>query len=380
MSEQPRVYVSGNGDRKRCLVVVFLRGAADGLNLVPPIEDDDYHRARFTLAVGNSEALALDGLFGLHPRLAPLEALYRDGDLAIVHAAGSEDETRSHFEAQDLMEHGGLVAGGWLGRFLRDRHGAQGGALSAVAIGKTLPESLRGAPSATVIESLDDFALADDSGSLLHEIERLYALESGDLAASARDTVAALRRIESLRATPYEPAAGAEYPDDAFGRGLVEIARLVKARVGLEAATLDLPGWDSHFAQSSLLTPLMRSLGSGLAAFARDLEDAFATTTVVVMTEFGRRVRENASLGTDHGRGSVMFVAGGGVHGGRVIAQWPGLGSDVLEGPGDLPVVHNYRDVLAPVLRRHGAGGSLDRVFPEFALDPLDLFGSGDMR
>ncbi len=373
---KPRVHLSGDGDQQECLVVVFLRGAADGLDLVPPIGDDDYHRARLTLSVGESDALALGGLFGLHPQLAALEPLYRDGDLAIVHAAGSEDETRSHFEAQDLMEHGGEVAGGWLGRFLRYRERPAGaGALSAVAIGKTLPESLRGAPSATVIETLDDFALGDDSGALLHEIERLYGLESGDLAAASRDTVAALRRIESLRTAAYEPSAGAVYPRDDFGRGLAEIARLIKARVGLEAATLDLPGWDSHFAQSSLLTPLKQSLAAGLTALARDLGEALATTTVVVMTEFGRRVRENASLGTDHGRGSVMFVAGGGVHGGRVIADWPGLRPEDLEGPGDLAVVHNYRNVLAPVLRRNRVGENLELVFPEFAVTPVDLFG-----
>jgi len=374
MSTRPRVHLSGNGDRKECLVVVFLRGAADGLDLVPPTGDDDYHRARLTLGVGESEAVALDELFGLHPQLAVLEGLYRGGDLAIVHAAGSEDDTRSHFEAQDLMEHGGEVAGGWLGRFLRYRDEPASGALSAVAIGKTLPESLRGAPSATVVESIDDFALGDDSGALLHEIERLYVVESGDLAAASRDTVAALRRIEELRSVPYEPTGGAEYPADAFGRGLVEIARLIKGRVGLEAATLDLPGWDSHLAQSSLLTPLRLSLAQGLSSFARDLGDALATTNVVVMTEFGRRVSENASLGTDHGRGSVMLIAGGGIRGGRVIADWPGLRPETLEGPGDLPVIHNYRDVLAPVLERHGAGQNLGLVFPEFELAPLRLF------
>ncbi len=365
--------IHGDGDRKRCLVVVFLRGAADGLHLVPPIADDGYGNARPTLAVGGAAAHRLDGLFGLHPRLAPLAPLFAAGELAIVHAAGSEDTTRSHFEAQDLMEHGGLAGGGWLGRFLRFRPGPPAAALSAVALGETLPESLRGAPAATVLRTLDDFTLGADTVALLPRLARLWSGETGELGRAAQGTLAALHRIEALRGTPYRPAGGALYPAGDFGGGLAQIARLVKARVGLEAATIDLGGWDSHLAQDTLVEPLMAQLAGGLAAFHRDLGEEMTATSVVVMTEFGRRVRENASLGTDHGRGSVMLVAGGGVAGGRVIADWPGLDPAALTGPGDLPVVHNYRDVLAPVLRRHGAGEDLSAVFPDFALAPLDV-------
>ena len=371
--------LGGNGDRPECLVVVFLRGAADGLALVPPIADDAYYRARPLLGVRPEQALNLDATFGLHPTLAGLKPAFDDGELAIVHAAGSEDSSRSHFEAQDLMEHGGLAAGGWLGRFLRFRSAAGSGALSvrgalsAVALGKTLPECLRGAPSATVMQSLDDFSLGPQSPALLPRLARLYAAESDELGRAARDTLEALHRIEALRAEPYRPAHGAEYPRGEFGDGLAQLARLIKARVGLEAAAIDLGGWDSHLAQDRLLEPLMTRLAQGLAAFRQDLGEATATTSVVVMTEFGRRVRENASLGTDHGRGSVMFVLGGGVRGGRVVGGWPGLERDVLEGPGDLPVVNNYRDVLAPVLRRHGAGDDLSHVFPDFDLAPLAL-------
>ncbi len=365
--------LGGNGDRLDCLVVIFLRGGADGLALVPPTGDDAYYRARPILGIRPDRALDLDGTFGLNPALASLKPIYDDGALAIVHAAGSEDSSRSHFEAQDLMEHGGLAAGGWLGRFLRFRTEPASGALSTIALGKTLPESLRGAPAATVMQSLDDFSLGPDSPALLPRLARLYARESGELGRAARDTLEALHRIESLRAQPYRPARGAAYPDGDFGRGLTQVARLIKARVGLQAATVDLGGWDSHLAQDSLLEPLMTRLSQGIAAFRRDLGDAMATTSVVVMTEFGRRVRENASLGTDHGRGSVMFVAGGRVRGGRVVGEWPGLEVDVLEGPGDVPVVHNYRDVLAPVLRRHGAGDDLSRIFPDYDTKPLEL-------
>jgi uncharacterized protein (DUF1501 family) len=373
----------GSPDDPRTLVVVFLRGGADGLTLVPPLGDDEYHRARPRLRVGEREGVRLDDRFGLHPRLAPLAAHFQTGELAIVHAVGSEDDTRSHFEAQDLMEHAGPTAGGWLGRFLRYRPGRPGASLSAVALGTGLPESLRGAPAASVLRSLDDYSLGDDAAPLLRELAALYGAGAdaravalgGALGRAGRETVAALRRIEHLRGRRYEPGGGASYPDDEFGRGLMEVARLIKARVGLEAASIDLGGWDSHFAQQTLIEPLMTRLAGGLTAFHADLGAMMAATTVVVMTEFGRRVAENASLGTDHGRGSIMMVLGGGVRGGRVLGSWPGLDVGRLEGPGDVPVAVNYRDVLAPVLLAHAPGADLGRVFPDFALSPMGLYG-----
>jgi len=360
----------------RTLVVVFLRGGADGLALVPPLEDDHYHKARPRLGIAKKDAVPLDGFFGLHPKLADLAPAFHEGELMIVHGAGSEDDTRSHFEAQDLMEHGGVVAGGWLGRFLRSRPAPASGALAAVAVGQALPECLLGAPTATVMQSLDDFALGVRTPGLRAQLERLYALEGGPLGAAGRDTFDALQRIDAMRATPYSPAHGATYGDDDFSRGLGQLARLIKGNLGVEAASIDLDGWDSHFTQQTLLDPLAARLGQGLAAFRRDLGPRMATTTVVVMTEFGRRVRENSSFGTDHGRGSAMFVLGGGVKGGRVLGPWPGLKDDLLEGPGDLPVVNNYRDILAPILQRHGAdAGQLPRIFPDFTLTPRALYG-----
>jgi uncharacterized protein (DUF1501 family) len=369
-----QAFLTGNGDQKEALVVVFLRGGADGLALVGPLGDDDYYRARPRLALGRQQALKLDGFFGLNPLLRELHPIYQAGEMAVIHCAGSEDSTRSHFEAQDLMEHGGLVAGGWLGRFLRQRPMATGGALAAVAVGKELPECLRGAPSAAVIQSIEDFSLGKGAAPLTRQFERLYSLEHDALGNAGRDTLKALDRMTSLRAATYRPAHGAEYASDSFSKGLKEVARLIKAGVGLEAASVDLGGWDSHFAQGTLIDPLMPRLAKGLAAFHRDLGPLMATTTIVVMTEFGRRVRENASFGTDHGRGGVMFVLGGGVKGGRVIGEWPGLEGEALEGPGDLPVLHNYRDVLAPVLARHGAKTTVNEVFPEYQLRPLNLY------
>lgn len=374
--------INGNGDQRRTLVVVFLRGAADGLALVPPLEDEHYYRARPRLGIAKAEAVRLDDRFGLHPRLQPLELAWREGDLAIVHACGTEDQTRSHFEAQDFMEHGGVVAGGWLGRFLRARPAPASGALACVAVGKALPECLLGAPTVTVMQNLDDFAIGGKSPAFRSQLERLYAMERGQLGAAARDTFDALVRIDAMRSTSYMAANDASYGRDDFSAGLSQVARLIRADVGLEAASIDLPGWDSHFGQQGQVESLATRLAAGLEAFRRDLGVRMATTTVIVMTEFGRTVEENSAFGTDHGRGSALMVLGGGVRGGRIHGEWRGLSPDVLErrgvleGYGDLPVWNNYRNVLASVLTRHGAdAAALAAVFPDFALTPFALYG-----
>lgn len=378
------INLSTDRDDRRTLVVVFLRGAADGLTLVAPVADDNYHKFRPRLAVKTKDAVPLDDIFGLHPNLRALEPAWKEGDLAIIHGAGGESDTRSHFEAQDLMEHGGVAAGGWLGRFLRVR-GPSGSPLAAVALAPTLPESLSGAPSAAALESISDFALSGERGptkqDFARELQRLYALETDALRDAAANTFEALRRIEAIDASAA-PANGADYDaNDPFAKGLRQVAQLIKADLGLDAASVDLGGWDSHFTQQTLILPLMLRLAKGLAAFRRDLGPRLATTTVVVMTEFGRRVAENSAFGTDHGRGGAMLVMGGGVKGGRVFGSptakggWPGLKPEMLDGPGDLPVWNNYRNILAPILGRHGAdAASLPRIFPDFALQPLALY------
>src|SRR5580693_7149939 len=194
-----QTFVTGNGDQQKTLVVVFLRGAADGLNLVAPLQDDGYYHARPRIAISKSEAVPLDGFYGLNPLLKPLANAYRDGALAIIHAAGSEDSTRSHFEAQDLMEHGGIVGGGWLGRFLRAQSAGTSGPLSAVALGKEVPECLRGAPAATIFASLDDFSLGANHARLMSSLARLYQAQPNDLGAAGHSTLEAVRRIEALR-------------------------------------------------------------------------------------------------------------------------------------------------------------------------------------
>ncbi len=371
--------INGNGDAQQTLVVVFLRGGADGLTLVAPVEDDRYYHARPRIAVAKSDAVPLDDMFGLHPLLAPLKPAYTEGHLAILHAAGSEDDTHSHFDAQDFMEHGGsLAAGGWLGRFLRYRQregeAEGGGPLAAIALGRKFPECLRGAPSVTVMQSLDDFSLGNGSGPMTAELARLYGAQPDALASAGRDTLQALSRIESMRNAVYAPQNGAQYGTDSFSQGLKQAAQLIKAKVGVEAVSVDLEGWDSHFAQSTLVEPLMRQLAQGLAAFRLDLGKSIDSTTTIVMTEFGRRVQENSSFGTDHGSGGVMFAMGGGIRGGRMLGKWPGIEADSLTGPGDLAVAYNYRNLIAPVLSRMGAGGQLGQIFPDWDVQQLRVY------
>jgi len=364
-------FIDKQQDAAGTLVVVFLRGGADGLNMVVPHGDDGYYRARPGVGIKKQELTDLDGFFGLNPNLKALAPWWKEGELSIVHCAGSEDETRSHFEAQDFMDHGGLAAGGWLGRFLRSRPDAGQSPLTAIAIGPQLPESLRGAPSCASIQSLEDFGLGKDiPAGFLPQLSELYRTAPGILGPAGMDALAALERINALTRSSYSPANGANYKDDDFSSGLRQIARLIKGRVGLQAATIDLGGWDSHVTQSVIMDPPMRKLSEGLNAFATDLgKNELARASIVVLTEFGRRVAENSAVGTDHGRGSVMFTLGAGSSGaGKVIADWPDLSTSPLVGPGDLPVNHNYRDILAPILRKQSPAINLAEVFPDHVL------------
>ena len=299
--------------RRRPVVVVFLRGGADGLNLVIPQFERLYYDRRPTLAI--RDGVRIDDRFSLHPGLRPLA-----GIASFVHAVGSDDSTRSHFEAQDRMERGG-GAGGWMARCVGR------GPLSAVAIGPTPPESLRGAAS-VAFESAAEFRFHGDATKLA----RLY---DGDdpLSRAGADTIETLRAVERISGEP--------------GDGYAEIARLIRADVGVEMAHLDVGGWDSHFAQAAWGSQI-EDLGGRLAWLHGEIGDR---ARIVVMTEFGRRAYENVSLGTDHGRGGVMIVMGSGIAGGRVVTDWPGLEEDRLD-DGDLRVTIDYREILADVIDR----------------------------
>jgi len=344
------------------LVVVFLRGGADGLNLVVPKEDRNYYFYRPTIAI--RDPLRLDDQFGFHPAFKSLQPYFADGRLALVHAAGSDDDTRSHFEAQDLMEHAGRasegVSGGWLARHLRSRGGATA-PLAAISLTRTMPESLRGAPGACAMESVEEVALPEAGPGFTNALRVLYEAEGSGVGRAGRATFQVLERLNAAREAKR---TSERYPSGEFGRSLGEVARLLKADAGLEVACVDYGGWDTHFVQSAGFTEHVKELSDGLSAFAADLGARLERTMVVVLTEFGRRAYENGTFGTDHGRASVMFAMGGPIRGGRVITEWPGLGGDDLEGPGDLRVTIDYRDVLGELLARGVGNPALDRVFP----------------
>ncbi len=361
---QTKAYLHGNGDMKKTLVVVFLRGGADGLALVPAVGDDGYHRLRPRIAVSEKEAIKLDDRFGLNPLMSALSPAVKEGALTTVHCAGSEAATHSHFEAQDLVEHGGNSGGGWLGRFLRFRERTSAGALSAVALGRTVPESLRGAPSATAMDSINDFAFTG-SDHFVRSLQLLYRDQAGVFGARANDTFRAMDRLRKLHSKDYTPANNTQYGSDRFSTELRLAAQLIKAGLGTEAITIDLGGWDSHISQGPSIRSNITRLANGLAAFRRDMGAEMKNTTVVVMSEFGRRVTENSVLGTDHGRGGVMFVLGEDGAGGRVIADWRELTQENLISPGDLPVTTDYRDVLSPILRQHAPDADMAKVFPD---------------
>ncbi|MEE8458391.1 MAG: DUF1501 domain-containing protein [Phycisphaerales bacterium] len=360
-------FLDANDPSDPVLVVIFLRGGADGLTLVPPTGDDAYYKARPTLSVAPADAIDLDGYFSLNANLRPLMSYFEAGEFAVIHGAGTEDTTRSHFEAQDTMEHGGNSGSGWLGRFLRARPGLPS-ALGAVAIGTTRPESLRGAPGGAVMQTLRDFSFGDDDPDLIERLARMYAVRTDALGKAGVATIEAVNRLRKIRAREDPPANGAIYPSSSFGRGLREIARLIHADVGLVSTTIDLNGWDTHFVQSRLIGSLMRDLAGGIDAFLRDLGTASRRVTVVAMTEFGRRLRENTSFGTDHGSGSTMMVIGPGALAtglaGKVTSGWNDLAADQLDEVGDVPAAINYRDILGPVLQAHSPGVDLAAVFP----------------
>ncbi|MDZ4754917.1 MAG: DUF1501 domain-containing protein [Phycisphaerae bacterium] len=351
-------------DAERTLVVVFLRGGADGLTLVPPHAMDGYRRARPTLGVAARDVIDLDGVFGLHARMKALMPLWERGSLRIITGAGTADTSQSHFEAQDYLEHGGMPGAGWLARYLRARTPAPG-PLGTVAIGTTLPESLRGAPGGVVIQRINDFELAGDDQRVIDALRALYEHDS-TLGPVARATLDAERRMRALRGA--DDAGGMVYPDTTLGRGLREVARLIKADVGLIATTVDADGgalgWDTHFVQSAAIGSLMEDLAQSIATFVEDLGERRSQVTIIAMTEFGRRVAENTSLGTDHGAGSVAFMVsdtlpdGGGLHRG-----FTSLDADTLTGPGDVPVTTDLRTIIGSALMQHSPTLELSRVF-----------------
>ncbi len=375
---------------QRTLVVVFLRGGLDGLNAVVPTFEDAYMKRRPSIALSRRKpgqttdgAIPLDDRFAMNPGLEALLPAFREGRLDFVHALGSDDDTRSHFEAQDQMEHGASVksplGSGWAARWLRTL--ARPGALSALAFGRSVPESLRGAPSVTAVETLADIRLRTRKGhdaAFAEALGALYAeplpsLDNGNalLRRSGRDALALLQRIEDVQSGDE---VANRYPDTRLGRTLAQVAQVIRGGVGLRIAAVDHGGFDTHFGQGALLEGRLKELADALAAFDVDLGSQRDDVSVVCLTEFGRRVYENASLGTDHGRASCGFVLDTKVCRGRVIANdWPGIAEDDTEGPGDLTVTTDFRDLLWELLAARFGATEQSAVFPEHAYAPVGL-------
>lgn len=356
------------------LVTIFLRGGIDGLSAVVPYADARYHDLRPTTRVPEAEDLPLGGGFGLHPALAPLHDL-RD-ELAVVHSAGQADSTRSHFDAQEFVDSGlpGVkgAGSGWLARHV-DAVGAAAAPLSVVTWGASPTPSLRSLREAVAFESIEDFSVNLPDELQAAGMASLRALYGTDdlLGQRARTTLDAIDQVASLRGV-IDRDAPSPYPDSRLGRGLREVALAIRSDVGLSAATLDVGGWDTHDGQGDAaggeLAPLLDDLARSLAAFRSDLGGRADKVTVVTLSEFGRRVEENGSQGTDHGRGTTMFVLGEGVNGG-VHGDWRGLDDDALD-RGDVPVTTDFRSVLAEVLTERVGGTDLATVFPGFTPSP----------
>jgi len=362
------------GGRGKALVVIFQRGGMDGLNVVIPFKDQAYYALRPTIAVkepaaGEERAIDLDGYFALHPALASLKTIYDNGKLAIVHAAGSPDNSRSHFDSQDYMEIGtpGIKStpDGWLNRYLGEKQ-ASVSPFRGVAVSPQTPRMLAGAAPTLSMSSIEEFRLRNVA--MAPTLEKLYANATDPLfrqgGKSLFDAMARLRAIESKI-----PPSTATYPAGRFGVGLKQIARLIKADVGLEIAFNEIEGWDTHVAEGGATGQLanrLKELGDGLAAFYQDLGDRVEDVVLVTMSEFGRTARENGNRGTDHGHANVMFVLGGRVRGGKVYGRWPGLAPEVLYEGRDLDLTTDYRAVCGELLARHLAQRELGKIFPGF--------------
>ena len=370
----------GSSPRKKVLVAVFQRGAVDGLNVVVPFGEKNYYALRPTIAVPAPKASAesaidLDGFFGLHPALAPLKPIYDANKLAIVHAVGSPDPTRSHFDAQDYMESGTpgrkSTAGGWLNRALPPATDVRTSPVRAVSLGPSLSKTLRGHNQAVAINNLNQFKVADSDGAAPFESMYSSTLDKM-LSGTGQETFDAVKLMQSIQANPYTPAGGATYPGGRLGQSLMQIARLIKADVGLEVAFTDVGGWDTHVNEvgqtpgAGQLAYLLRNFGQALAAFHQDLGDRTEDVAVVTMSEFGRTARENGNRGTDHGHANVMFAFGGAIRGGKVYGEWPGLAPEQLYQNRDLSLTTDFRDVLAELVAKHLGNGNLAGVFPEY--------------
>jgi uncharacterized protein (DUF1501 family) len=371
------------GTRNKRLVVIFQRGAADGLNIVVPHAEPQYYAMRPSINIPPKSVLDLNGFFGLHPSLAPFQPLWQQRHLAIVHAAGSPDSTRSHFDAQDFMETGTpgvkVTEDGWLNRSLRGLPptSAQNAAFRAIALGPSLPRILSGTEPAVAMNNINDFSIGgrNPKPSLVASaFEAMYDHSSDAvLHGTGEETFDAVKMLKAADPGKYQPAPGANYPKGRLGDSLRQLAQLIKANLGVQVAFADIGGWDHHVNEGATEGQLANVLGEfsqSIAAFWTDLGDLGEDTVVVTMSEFGRTARENGNRGTDHGHANVMFVLGGPVKGGKVYGRWPGLDQSQLYEGRDLALTTDFRQVIGEAVARHLGNKNLAQVFPGYDNQP----------
>jgi len=379
--------------KKKILITIFQRGAVDGLNMVVPHGESEYYNIRRNIAVPkpnqNGGAIDLDGFFGFHPSLKPLEKFWNSKQLAVVHSSGSPNNTRSHFDAQDYMESGtpGFKAtrDGWLNRVLQTKTDEKASPFRAVAMTQQVPRTLMGRYPTVAMTNLQTFAIraGQYSKSVSGGFEGIWQDQASDrLGETGKETFEAINFLKKANPSQYRPANGARYGNDSLGRSLRQIAQLIKAGVGLEVAFAEAGGWDTHSNQAfggngsrGQLANLLRNFGQSIAAFATDLGKQMDDVVILTMSEFGRTARENGTRGTDHGHGNAMLVLGNSVKGGQVYGDWKGLKSDQLNQGRDLAVTTDFRDVFAEVASKHLGNNNLDKIFPRYSINPSKFRG-----
>ena len=371
------------------LILVLLDGGLDGLYAVPPHAEAALRSQRPALALPDpgrpGGVIDLDGQFGLHPLLAPLEEIYREKQLAIVHACGSPDQTLSHFEASLTLQTGGsdsdALATGWLARHLAcvdadSRTARSVHPLRAVTFSATLPQVFAGSNAAITLPALSDLRLEIPSvwsPNWESVLSQLYSRADHLPGRYGRDALKLLEHVRLLQENEGGTVSGSPFDNSSLGRQLSEIAQLIHLDLGLEIAVVRAGGWDSHQGQVESIEPLLQSLGKSLRGFWQAMGNTMQRITVVVMTEFGRRGAVNLAGGTDHGRGTVMLLIGGGIHGGQVCSRWPGIRTDQLDDNGNLRVTTDSRDVLAEVVSKRLQNAAVSSVFPDFTPSPREM-------
>lgn len=367
--------------KKKVLVTIFQRGAVDGLNMIVPHGESEYYNLRRNIAVAKPNqtdgAINLDGFFGLHPALKPLETFWQSKQMAIVHSVGSPDNTRSHFDAQDYMEAGtpGVKStrDGWLNRVLQETKTDQDSPFRAVSLTQQLPRSLYGRAPSVAMTNLADFAINAGiyTQSVQGGFEGIYQQNADNLTETGKETFEAVNFLKRANPAQYKPENAAKYPNNPFGNSLRQIAQLIKANVGLEIAFTDTPGlnWDTHANEGGArgqIANLLGAFGQAIAAFAIDLGKRMDDVVILTMSEFGRTAKENGTRGTDHGHANSMLVLGNSVKGGKVYGEWKGLTNENLYEGRDLAVTTDFRDVFAEIAQKHLGNKNLDKVFPNY--------------